>query len=104
MAKKQKATETPTSAAEPQRQYALDRTVLANERTYAAWIRTGLAALVTGVATEHILIEVYPSHPGRLWTGHRVPALGKRPWQIGAGPHLPLAPLETHIAFTGSAK
>jgi len=26
----------------------MDRTILANERTYAAWLRTGLAALVTG--------------------------------------------------------
>jgi len=34
MANKHKPTEAPTSAAELQQQYALDRTVLANERTY----------------------------------------------------------------------
>ena len=49
------------SAAALQRQYALDRTVLANERTSAAWIRTGLGAMVAGLAIEHLLIEVYPS-------------------------------------------
>ncbi len=31
---------------------AEDRTILANERTYSAWIRTGLAALGGGVAFE----------------------------------------------------
>ena len=35
-----------------QRDYAIDRTVLANERTYTAWIRTGLTALAAGVAVE----------------------------------------------------
>jgi len=38
--------------------YAADRTVLANERTYAAWIRTGLAALAAGVAIEKLLVDV----------------------------------------------
>lgn len=37
--------------------YAVDRTVLANERTYAAWIRTGLAALVAGIAVEKFLVD-----------------------------------------------
>ena len=49
MATEPETTKPPTSAAELQQQYALDRTVLANERTYAAWIRTGLGALVAGV-------------------------------------------------------
>lgn len=40
--------------------YAIDRTVLANERTYAAWIRTGLAALAAGIAIEKFLIDVMP--------------------------------------------
>lgn len=40
--------------------YAADRTILANERTYAAWIRTGLAALVAGVAFEKFLVNVMP--------------------------------------------
>lgn len=41
-------------------EYALDRTVLANERTFAAWLRTGLAALAAGVAVEKFLVEVLP--------------------------------------------
>ena len=61
MATEPETTKPPTSAAELQQQYALDRTVLANERTYAAWIRTGLGAMVAGLAIEHLLIEVHPS-------------------------------------------
>lgn len=34
---------------------ALDRTVLANERTYQAWLRTGLSALVTGLGVARFL-------------------------------------------------
>jgi inner membrane protein YidH len=40
--------------------YALDRTVLANERTYAAWIRTGLTALAAGIAIEKFMAGVIP--------------------------------------------
>lgn len=36
---------------------ALDRTVLANERTYQAWIRTGLAALISGLGIEKFFID-----------------------------------------------
>jgi putative membrane protein len=38
--------------------YSLDRTVLANERTYTAWIRTGLASLAAGIAVEKLLYNV----------------------------------------------
>jgi putative membrane protein len=41
-------------------EYSLDRTVLANERTYAAWLRTGLAALAAGVAIEKFMVETMP--------------------------------------------
>lgn len=41
--------------------YALDRTVLANERTYAAWLRTGLAALAGGIAIEKFMVEAMPT-------------------------------------------
>ena len=34
---------------------ALDRTVLANERTYQAWIRTGLSIFVTGLGVAKFL-------------------------------------------------
>lgn len=40
--------------------YALDRTALANERTYLAWIRTGLTSLAGGLATEKYLDGVIP--------------------------------------------
>lgn len=34
--------------------------ILANERTYAAWVRTGLAAFVTGLGVEKFLGGVIP--------------------------------------------
>ncbi len=39
---------------------ALDRTVLANERTFQAWIRTGLAALVSGLGVAKFLQGTMP--------------------------------------------
>lgn len=39
---------------------AEDRTVLANERTYTAWVRTGLAALAAGVGFEKFLAGAMP--------------------------------------------
>ena len=39
---------------------ALDRTVLANERTFQAWIRTGLAALVSGLGVAKFLQDDMP--------------------------------------------
>ncbi|NIA01327.1 MAG: DUF202 domain-containing protein [Planctomycetia bacterium] len=48
---------------------ALDRTVLANERTYAAWIRTGLASLVTGLGVARFLSDSMP-----LWSTHTIAA------------------------------
>ncbi|NOX72150.1 MAG: DUF202 domain-containing protein [Alphaproteobacteria bacterium] len=39
---------------------ALDRTVLANERTYQAWLRTGLSALVTGLGIARFLKDEMP--------------------------------------------
>jgi len=42
---------------------ALDRTVLANERTYAAWIRTGLAALAAGLGLARLMLNTMP-----LWS------------------------------------
>ena len=48
-------------APEPDRNsLALDRTVLANERTYQAWLRTGLAALVSGLGVAKFLRDVLP--------------------------------------------
>ncbi len=45
--------------------YARDQVVLANERTYAAWIRTGLALLVSGLAVERFMLDAMPS-----WSVH----------------------------------
>ena len=47
---------------------ALDRTVLANERTYQAWIRTGLAALISGLGIEKFLNDIEPVWPLMLVT------------------------------------
>lgn len=46
--------------------YALDRTILANERTYAAWIRTGLTALAAGVAIEKFMVDAMPGWTIRI--------------------------------------
>src|SRR5262249_61901303 len=37
---------------------AADRTVFAAERTYAAWVRTGLMALASGIGAKALLSEV----------------------------------------------
>ena len=39
---------------------ALDATVLANERTFQSWIRTGLAALATGLGVAKFFSESMP--------------------------------------------
>ncbi|WP_456389946.1 YidH family protein [Profundibacter sp.] len=39
---------------------ALDRTVLANERTFQAWIRTGLSALAAGLGIAKFLQDTMP--------------------------------------------
>ena len=40
--------------------FAEDRTALANERTYSAWLRTGLGALAAGAAFERLLGRQMP--------------------------------------------
>jgi putative membrane protein len=39
---------------------AADRTILAAERSYAAWVRTGLFALASGVGARALLTDVLP--------------------------------------------
>ncbi len=39
---------------------AADRTVYAAERTYAAWVRTGLASMASGVGAKKLLEGVIP--------------------------------------------
>lgn len=41
--------------------YAEDRTALANERTYSAWLRTGLGALAASAAVVRLLGEMMPA-------------------------------------------
>ena len=41
--------------------FAEDRTALANERTYSAWLRTGLGALAAGAAFERLLGQQMPT-------------------------------------------
>lgn len=45
---------------DPRILYAADRTVLAAERTYAAWVRTGLFLLADGVGAKTTLGRVLP--------------------------------------------
>ena len=49
-----------SSSDDPRVLYAADRTVLAAERTYAAWVRTGLVALAAGVGAKTTLGNVLP--------------------------------------------
>ncbi len=46
--------------------YAEQRTLLANERTYAAWLRTGLTALAAGLAFERFIPGTIPGWSVRL--------------------------------------
>jgi putative membrane protein len=50
----------PSESDDPRILYAADRTVLAAERTYAAWVRTGLVSLVAGVGAKTSLGGVLP--------------------------------------------
>lgn len=46
--------------AELQTDLAVDRTILAIERTYDSWVRTGLAALASGIGARALLASVVP--------------------------------------------
>ncbi len=50
----------PDDQNDPRVLFAADRTVLAAERTYAAWVRTGLVSLVGGVGAKTSLGGVLP--------------------------------------------
>ena len=39
---------------------AIDRTLMAEERTFSAWLRTGLASLATGLAIAKLMPEAQP--------------------------------------------
>lgn len=46
--------------------YAEDRTVLANERTFAGWLRTGFAAIGIGLAFNALFTRVRPEWVPKL--------------------------------------
>jgi putative membrane protein len=50
----------PTEEADRRTHLAADRTVLASERTYAAWVQLGLASLASGVGAKKLLEGVVP--------------------------------------------
>ena len=50
----------PDAEDDPRVLYAADRTVLAAERTYAPWVRTGLTSLIAGVGAKASLGSVLP--------------------------------------------
>ena len=52
---------TTKSAAERATELAADRTIFAAERTYAAWVRTGLVALASGIGSKKLLDGAVPS-------------------------------------------
>lgn len=40
--------------------YSEDRTLMANERTLASWLRTGFAAIAIGIAYQRLFSEIEP--------------------------------------------
>lgn len=50
-----KEEKTPKILAKDRTDLAFHRTILANERTYSAWLRTGLASLVAGIGVPRLL-------------------------------------------------
>jgi hypothetical protein len=46
---------------DPRQRLAYDRTLLANERTFAAWIRTGLSVAAVGLAAGQLLPRRRPA-------------------------------------------
>ena len=48
------------TSAERALQISADQLVLANERTYAAWVRTGLVSLASGLGADQLLARYVP--------------------------------------------
>lgn len=47
--------------AEDRTEWAYERSLLANDRTFSAWIRTGLATIAVGFGVTRLLREVQPN-------------------------------------------
>lgn len=54
---------------DPRQRLAYDRTHLANERTFAAWIRTGLTVSAAGFGVTHLSSELKVAPAASLWLG-----------------------------------
>lgn len=52
---------TKKALAEDRTDWAFERTLLANDRTFSAWIRTGLTTVAAGFAVTRLLTEVEPT-------------------------------------------
>lgn len=50
---------------EKQQRWALERTRLAKERTFAAWLRTGLASAIAGLGIVKLLPDLRPEWIGK---------------------------------------
>ena len=62
----EKSSKKVSAEAQRQVQLAADRTLLASERTYAAWVRTALASLASGVGATALLKEHVPELLAKL--------------------------------------
>ena len=74
---------------------AADRNILAAERTYAAWVRTGLFALASGVGAHALLHGVIPSWlvlaDATMLIAFSLFCFGAAIWRhLEPGPHPPL--------------
>lgn len=93
------------------------RCTLANERTYLAWIRTALAVIAAAVATDAVMVDVWPDGIRRaivvllLFAGTAISAGAAVRWlgverALRSGRPLPLSPLVPMLAvvvLAGSA-
>lgn len=81
-------------SADRRTQLAADRTVFAAEQTYAAWVRTGLAGLASGVGAKKLLKGVVPEWmiwgTGSILVAFSAFCFGAAVWrQLFAGPPPP---------------
>ena len=81
-------------SADRRTQLAADRTVFAAERPYAAWVRTGLAGLASGIGAKKLLEGVVPEWmiwgTGSILVAFSAFCFGAAVWrQLFAGPPPP---------------
>ncbi len=63
--KRDKTPENKKLLIEKQQHWALERTRLAKERTFAAWLRTGLASAIAGLGIVKLLPDLRPEWIGK---------------------------------------